>query len=254
MAAQPAKKAGSFVTKKGPLGLPVYAWLLILGAGVVGGLYLRKKLAGSSTTSGATTSSPVNTSGIDPATGIPYSQELAAAQGAAAGNTGTGTTAAASSGLSPDLENALASSLNANSGTVVSLASTVGGLGQNLTDLATTEVNAGVTAQNNAFNFAQGAFGSATDFASNALSAVTSLSSDLHQSVSPTQPTPVSVTVNIPPSEQPPTPTPAPVAPAAPAPTPHQTIASAAASSSGAGAVAAGTAKVNYQARARALK
>lgn len=120
--------------KIGPL--PLWAWIVVLGGGVVGGLYLRSRLSGSS---GAAGVGLANTTGTATPTATPA---VDSGSGGAVG----ASQEPAPSGLDPYTENLLATETSA------------------LTSLAQTGVYAGVSAQQQSFDFASGVFGSALDF------------------------------------------------------------------------------------------
>lgn len=170
------KPKGDFLTRKvGPF--PVWAWLAIVGGGVTLGLVLRHRLASSGGAgAGATTSTPAAPS---PAPDL-----------GAGGGGGVGPSVGPdASGLPFDLEAALEAAMNGQQQTIGALTGTLQGFGGGLVDLAEQTNAAGVQAEQNAFTFAQGAFGTAAGLVQASAQAPPSTQTNIYVA-SPTQPNP----------------------------------------------------------------
>lgn len=151
---------GNVLTRKlGPL--PGWAWLLVLGGGVLAGVYLRRRLANASSAAGQAGVAPANTS-------VP-----AGSDGSGGGSVGAGV-APAASGLDPGTEALLASTQSTLLGGFDELVNQTSTLVNGLlgtvnanTALAQTEVYAGVQAQQQSFDFASNSFSSALGLVNN---------------------------------------------------------------------------------------
>lgn len=150
----PQRKGNLLTRKLGPL--PGWAWLLVLGGGVLAGIYLRRRLANASSAAGQAGVAPANTT-------VP-----AGTDGSGGGGSVGAGVAPAASGLDPNTEALLASTqstllggfdelVNQTSTLVSGLLGTVNAN----TALAQTEVYAGVQAQQQSFDFASNSFNSA---------------------------------------------------------------------------------------------
>lgn len=144
MAAKPPVRGGKggLGRKVGPL--PVYGWILVVGGGLLVGLWLRHRLGSSS---GAVATTPTTSSTLLPGD---------ATAGSSGGSVGAGV-APASSGLDPGLEALVLGSQQA-------LLDAFSTSAQGLTSLATTTTYAGLQAQQQSFDFATASFGQALDF------------------------------------------------------------------------------------------